>query len=120
MKCPWCDQPISQTDTFCPSCDNALIDFEKELPESSDQPSGLQDVIVKKLDCPYCQQEMLFLGEQELQRSSAFSNLFLGELGDLIKGTLRLNMYVCKTCGKAEFTVTDDTLRRIQEFGQLD
>ncbi|AWX53658.1 hypothetical protein AB432_000495 [Brevibacillus brevis] len=120
MKCPWCDVQVEKLEGYCLNCGNEFVDFEKKE-FSNINNSDLNNVSVPKVEfCAKCQNEMLFLGEQELQRSSPISNLFLGEFGDLLKGTLRLLMFVCKDCGKTEFFVTEDTLLRLKDYGQLD
>ncbi|QRG65272.1 zf-TFIIB domain-containing protein [Brevibacillus choshinensis] len=120
MRCPWCDNEISEFNGYCSNCGNELVDFEKQDSSNFKTPELNEESVPKVEHCPKCHGEMLFLGDQELQRSSSISNLFFGELGDLIKGTLRLVMFVCKNCGKAEFSVTEDTLLRLKDYGQLD
>lgn len=104
MNCPWCDQAGSPVNGFCPQCENEWItafqiDHEAET----------------EMLCPRCTQQMKFVGEEKLQRSSMVSNLFLGELGDLFKGTLNLNTYLCLTCFKVEFELSESDRIMLRE-----
>lgn len=122
MKCPWCEHDIVPKESFCPNCGNELVNFETLPAETAEAIEVTPDHYPKprNVSCPYCHTDMHFLGEQELQRSSVISNLLLGEIGELFQGTLRLDMYVCQNCGKAEFFVTNDSLLRLNEYGDLD
>ncbi|NGQ96860.1 hypothetical protein G3578_16975 [Brevibacillus sp. SYP-B805] len=120
MQCPWCDNQVSQFEAYCSNCGKELVDFERQAHSGLHADDAGKEMVAKAEYCPKCHGEMLCLGEQELQRSSVVSNLFFGELGDLFKGTLRLLMFVCPNCGKAEFFVTEDALLRLKEYGQLD
>ncbi len=119
MNCPWCDKPVQKTEGFCSHCQREMVRAGQK---------SVERLSVKRISrsstpthrCQKCDAAMLFVGEQELQRSSGFSNLFLGELGDLLKGTLRLDMFACRACGKVEFFLPKDTLQRVRERGELD
>ncbi len=120
MKCPWCRGIINENEPFCPHCDNQIVDFPRTDALPGDAEPDSADTTNQPVICSRCDREMMFAGEEELQRSSTLSNLFLGEFGDLLKGTLRLRTYVCLACGKAEFFVPEDVRLRLRHFGAGD
>jgi hypothetical protein len=57
----------------------------------------------EKLPCARCGTGLRFLGEQDFRAGSGMLEFVLGDLGDLIDGSTRMEMWVCQSCGHLEF-----------------
>ena len=117
MICPWCDKNTTPVDGFCPSCGNEWItDFGTG--EFNEVELGENIEMEHKMTCPRCSSEMTYAGEEKLQRGSSIENLFFGELGELFKGTVNLDAYICTECFKVEFELTNRDKKYIQQLRQ--
>ena len=54
-----------------------------------------------KMVCTKCGTEMLFLGRESIQLGE--TTWFLGDLGNLLSGSLNVEIYRCPNCRKLDF-----------------
>ncbi len=60
---------------------------------------------MKKTVCLRCNEEMRYIGRENLQLGR--TGWILGDLPNLIAGAMEVDIYACKTCGKMEFFMAE-------------
>ncbi len=61
---------------------------------------------MKKLDCLRCGERLGFVGRQKFQLGQ--TGWLLGDLPNLVAGSLELDIYFCPVCSKVEFYLPDE------------
>ena len=56
---------------------------------------------MKKLNCLRCSSEMNYISTEKFQLGQA--GWVLGDLPNLVAGSMEFDIYVCSNCGKVEF-----------------
>lgn len=56
---------------------------------------------MRTVECIYCKSEMKFIGTKKLQLGE--TGWFLGDLPNLLAGSMEVEIYTCPTCGKIDF-----------------
>lgn len=60
---------------------------------------------MKKMKCLRCLSDMQYIATKEIQLGK--TSWLLGDLPNLIAGSMQLSVYSCKNCGKIEFFQAD-------------
>ena len=73
---------------------------------------------MRKLSCLRCDAPMRFLKREKVQLGQ--TGWFLGDLSNLLAGSLELEIYCCPQCGKLEFFRPDDAVCADAGNGEAD
>ena len=69
---------------------------------------------MKKLSCLRCNCEMTYSGTRKIQLGE--TGWVLGDLPNLLAGSMEVDIYSCPECGKIEFYHTEQTESRIAKI----
>ena len=109
-KCSRCAQEIEDNLEVCWNCQadrGGNTPANLSAGETQDEPE-LKKFLNKKFspkNCLQCHGVLKFLGNKQFQEGINFG--VLGDFGELFVGHTNLEMYVCPTCLRVEFFVSD-------------
>jgi len=72
--------------------DQTIADFQARMEQAKTRIS----------QCSNCDTQLTYAGRKVMAEKSTLG-FWLGDLGELFGGTLEVDVYFCKSCGKAEF-----------------
>lgn len=110
-KCLKCAEGIEDNLEVCWNCQADRDGNPPERDISANEPADeteLKRFLNQKFspqDCLRCHGVLKFVGNKEFQEGISFG--ILGDLGELFVGHTNLEMYVCPTCLRVEFFVSD-------------
>ncbi len=62
---------------------------------------------MKNLNCLRCGSEMNYISTEKFQLGQ--TGWFLGDLPNLVAGSMEFDIYICSSCGKVEFYQSNNT-----------
>ncbi len=72
---------------------------------------------MRKLDCQRCGRPMKAYKKTRFQLGE--TGWFLGDLSNLLEGSLTLELYACPDCGKVEFFLPEKACYDLEDVGEL-
>jgi hypothetical protein len=75
------------------------VRWRQEQPEQTDDE--------EPLPCGRCESPMTFLGDRDFHEGTRAWGFALGDVGELLTGGTKLEMWGCEACGHVEFFLPD-------------
>ena len=109
-KCPNCNEAVDDALSVCWNCQTDKSGVLSTRPASggSDEDAELKRFLSRKhgpKTCSVCQTSLKFVGTKEFHEGTNFGAL--GDFGEVFVQSTGLEMYVCPTCWRVEFFLSE-------------